>query len=111
VAGAAALVAVAAGCSSGDYQSGPPRPAPTTTLAPEVTVRGVVGTFSASARVITLAQPVGGFSNVTLPTETEVVRSNGAKAAVTDLAPRVSVDLTGRPGAPGTLVASRVVLL
>jgi hypothetical protein len=74
-------------------------------------VRGVVGTYSASARVITLAQPVSGFNNVTLPVEAEVVRASGARATVTDLAPRASVDLTGRPGAPGTLVASRVVLL
>ena len=80
-------------------------------LAPEVTVRGVVGAFSASARIVTLAQPVSGITNVLVATSTEVVRSTGAPAAVTDLVARASIDVTGRPSAPDTLVARRIVLL
>ena len=77
----------------------------------EVTLRGVVGVFSASARVITLAQPVNGVTNVVVSADTQVVRSTGAKVEVADLAPRAGVEVTGRPGLPGTLVARRIVLL
>jgi hypothetical protein len=98
-------------CSSGDYTSGPPRPT-TTTTAPEVTVRAVVAVFSPSARVITLAQPQGGFTNVVVPTEAEIVRASGATAGVADLVARAMVEVTGRAGSvPDALVARRVVLL
>ena len=100
-------------CASGDDRSGAPQPITTTTsttLAAEVTVRAVVATVSASARVITLAQPVAGFANVALLGDTEMVRPSGATATVTDLAPGATVEVIGRPGAPGTLVARRIVL-
>ena len=112
-AGAAAVLLSLNACASGDYRSGPPPPPPTTTstsLAPEVTVRAVVATVSASARVITLAQPVAGFSNVALVADTEMMRPSGAPATMTDLAPRATLEVTGRPGAPGTLVARRIIL-
>jgi len=104
------VLAVLGACSSGDYSSGPVV-APTSTTAAEVTIRGAVGVYSASARVLTLAQPVAGFANVVVSLDTEVVRSNGAKAAVGDLVPRAGVEVTGRPGVAGTLLARRVVLL
>jgi hypothetical protein len=97
-------------CSSGEYRSGPATTRPTTTLA-EVTVRGVVGIYSASARVATLAPPVGGVTNVVVSLDTEVVRAGGGSAGAGDLAPRAGVEITGRPGAPGTLIARRIVLL
>jgi hypothetical protein len=100
-----------AGCASGDFTSGPPPPPTTTTLAPEVTVRGVVGVYSASARIITLAQPVSGITNVLVATETELVRPNGVKAAVTDLVARATIEVTGRPSTPDTVVARRIVLV
>jgi hypothetical protein len=83
----------------------------TTTVASEVTVRGVVAMFSASARVLTLAQPVSGVANVALPADAELVRAGGAKAAVTDLRSGVMVEITGRRSTPDTLVARRLVLL
>ncbi len=98
-------------CTSGDHRSGPPPPSTTTTLAPEVTVRGVVGLFSASAQVVTLAQPVAGVANVLVATETEVVRSDGTKAAATDLVAAAVIEVIGRPSTPGTLVARRIALL
>jgi hypothetical protein len=101
---------VLSGCFSGDYSSEPVA-APTSTTAAEVTVRGEVGAFSASARVMALAQPVNGFTSVVVSVDTEVVRSNGATAAVTDLGPRAGVEVSGRPGLPGTLVARRIVIL
>ena len=74
-------------------------------------MRGVVGAFSTSARVITLAAPVNGVASVVVSLDTEVVRSDGAKAGVADLTPRAGVEVTGRPSNPGTLVARRIVLL
>jgi hypothetical protein len=73
-------------------------------------VRAVVATSSASARVVTLAEPVAGFSNIALVADTEIVRPSGAAATVSDLAPGATIDVTGGPGAPGALVARRVVL-
>ena len=103
------VLALLMACSSGEYTPTPVVP-PSSTTAPEVTVRGEIGVFSASARVIVLAQPVGGFANVVVSLDTEVVRSNGATATVGDLVPRAGVEVTGRPGVPGTLVARRIVL-
>lgn len=100
-----------AACFSGDYSSGPVVP-PTSTTVADVTVRGEIGGYSASARVIALAKPVAGFASVVVSQDTEVVRASGAKAVTTDLVPRAGVEVTGRPGAvAGTLVARRVVLL
>lgn len=98
-------------CSSGDYRSGPPPPPTTTTLAPEVTIRGVVGGYSTSARILTLAPPVDGVASVVVPTDAEVVRAGGTRATVSDIAPRAAVEVTGRPGAEaGTFIARRIVL-
>ena len=74
-------------------------------------MRGVVGVFSSSARVLTLAQPVNGVSNVVVSLDTQVVRANGAKADVSDFTARAGVEVTGRPSLPGTVVARRIVLL
>lgn len=109
---AAALLVVLGACSSGDFESGPPPPPTTTTTAPELTVRAVVAVYSSSARIVTLAQPVSGFTNVVVPTDVEIVRANGTRAAAADLVARAAVEVTGRAGSsPGTLVARRLVLL
>jgi hypothetical protein len=106
------VLALLCACSSGDYQSGPPPPSTTTTLAPEVTVRGIVAVYSSSARVVTLAQPVDGVTNVVVPTDAEIVRVGGARATTAELVPRASIEVTGRPSStPDALVARRVVLL
>ena len=100
------------GCASGDFSSGPPPPTTTTTttLAPEVTHSAVIATFTPSARIVNLAQPVAGFTTVALTADTQIVRASGATAAATDLVPRATIEVTGRSGAPGTLVARRIVL-
>lgn len=104
------MLLLLAGCGSGDFSSGPPPPTTTTTLAPEVTHRVIVGGFTPSALIVNLAQPVAGFTTVALLPDTQIVRANGATAAAADLVPRATVEVTGRPGAPGTLVARRIVL-
>lgn len=67
--------------------------------------------FSASARIVTLAQPVSGIANVLVSTDTVVVGSNGATGAVGDLVARAAIEVTGRPSTPDTLIARRIVLL
>ena len=103
-------MALLAACASGDYKSGPVTTRTSTTEA-ETTLRGVVGDYSASARVIVLAEPVGDVRAVVVSLDTQVVRSSGAKADVGDLASRTRVEVTGRLSNPGTLVARRIVLL
>ncbi len=76
-----------------------------------MTVRGVVAQTLASARVVVLAEAVSGFRNVAFTAETEVVRANGTKAALNDIAPRATIEVTGRPGTAESLLARRVVLL
>lgn len=74
-------------------------------------MRGVVAGTFASARVITLRAPVGGFANIALTNETEIVRSTGARAALGDIGPGAEVEAVGRASTPDTLLARRVVLL
>ena len=104
-----------AGCSSGDYSGDTARPPPpavtSTTTAAEVTLRGVVAQTLASARVVVLAEPVSGFGTIAFTADTEVVRADGAKAAINDIAPRAAIEVTGRPGGSASLLARRVVLL
>lgn len=99
-----------AACSSGDYTSGPVTSRTSTTEA-ETTLRGVVGDYSPSARVIVLTEPVKGVRAVVVSLDTEVVRSTGAKADVGALASGTRVEAIGRLSNPGTLVARRIVLL
>lgn len=74
-------------------------------------MRGVVGSVSASARVVSLAPAVDGVSNLALTIDAEIVRANGARAAVGDIGPRASVESTGTRTAPDTLLTRRLVLL
>lgn len=97
-------------CSSGDYRSGPVTTRTSTTVA-EVTLRGVVGLYSASARVLTLGAPVDGVTNVVVSLDTAVVRPDGTRADAGQLVPGAGVEVAGRPGMPGTLIARRIVLL
>jgi hypothetical protein len=97
-------------CTSGDFRSDPSTPT-STTLAPEVTVRATVGMFLASAQLVILAQRVSDVGNVLVAANTEVVRSSGAPASVSDLVEGAPIEVTGRPATPGSLVARRIVLL
>jgi len=108
------MVMAACGAGDGAYPRVSTTTIPTTsttsTTAAEVTVRGVVATVSASARVVTLAAPVNGVTQFALTLDTEIVRLNGVRATLADVAPGVTVEATGRPGTPGTVVARRLVL-
>lgn len=74
-------------------------------------MRGVVAGTFASARVITLRAAVSGFANIALTDETEIVRSTGARAALSDVGPGANIEAVGRASTPDTLLARRVVLL
>ncbi len=76
-----------------------------------MTVRGVVAQTLTSARVVVLAEAASGFRHLAFTDATEVVRANGAKAALGDIAPGGSIEATGRPGTADSLIARRVVLL
>ncbi|HTJ77339.1 MAG TPA: hypothetical protein VL337_18435 [Acidimicrobiales bacterium] len=108
---AAAFVVLAA-CSSGDAVP-PPRPAPpgSSTTVADVTVRGVVATVSASARVVALAPVVDGVANLALTIDAEIVRPDGVRVAVGDIAPGARVEATGQRSTPGTLLTRRLVVL
>jgi hypothetical protein len=55
---------------------------------------------------------VGGFTSIVVPTDAEIVRAGGARAAVGDLVARTTVEVTGRRGSVvDSLVARRVVLV
>lgn len=77
----------------------------------DVTVRGVVGSVSASAKVVTLAPAVDGVSSLALAGDAQVVRANGTAATLANVAPGATVEATGRPSAPGTVLVHRLVLL
>jgi hypothetical protein len=99
-----------AACSSGDGVPAPPPTTSTSTTVADVTVRGVVATVSASARVVTLGPPVGGVANLALTTDTEIVRADGSRAGLADVRAGATVEATGRPSTADTVVARRLVL-
>ena len=126
--GAAVAAVVMAGllglgaCSDGDSETPPPRSTtssssvstsavPTTTVPGDVTVRGTVLTIFSSARVLQLDPPVDGYSRVALTSETEYRRSDGSVATLADVAEGSTVEVTGTPGAEGSVIARRVVLV
>ena len=71
----------------------------------------MVGSVSASARVVSLAPAVDGVANLALTVDAEIVRANGARAGVADIARGASVEGTGTRSAPDTLLTRRLVLL
>lgn len=73
----------------------------------------MVNDVSASARVIRIDPAVNGVVNLALTADTEIVRSGagGATATISDVHTGATVEATGRPSAPDTLVVRRLVLL
>ncbi len=86
---------------------------PTTAVgAPgEVTIRATVLTVFASARVLQLDPPVNGYSRAALTSETEYRLADGSSGSLQDVDDGSKVEVTGEPGAAGTLIARRVVIV
>jgi hypothetical protein len=76
----------------------------------DVTVRGVVASVSASAKVVTLAPAVDGVSSLALAGDAQVIRADGTAATLAAVTAGATVEATGRPSAPGTLLVRRLVL-
>ncbi len=73
-------------------------------------MRGTVLTVFASARVLQIDPPVDGYSRVALTEETEYRTAGGSAATLQDVDEGATVEVTGQPGAPGSLIARLVVL-
>ena len=82
-----------------------------TTVAGDVTLRGTVLTVFASARVLELDPPVKGYSKVALTSDTEYRLADGSPGSLVDVDEGSTVDVTGVPGSPGTVIARLVVLV
>lgn len=85
--------------------------ASTTSTRPEVTIRGVVATTSASARVITIAPAVQGITDIAVAGDTEIRRADGRSATLADIPSGATIEVTGRPTNPTSLLARRVVIV
>jgi hypothetical protein len=89
------------------------RPAPTGGLLPSggEQLSGEVTSFAASARVLLLRAGAGVEQQVSLTPDVVVRRSGGGTATTADLRPGSRVQVSGRRGADGTLVADQVTVL
>jgi hypothetical protein len=89
-------------------------PAPTPPAAPpagsEVSLTGTVLDVSPSARIVTLAEPVGGFRVIALTEQGRVSSAAGEETLLRDLRPGMTVRASGRPGASGVLIAEQVLV-
>ncbi len=81
-----------------------------TTVAGDVTLRGTVLTVFASARVLELDPPVNGYSRVALTSDTEYRLADGSAGSLIDIQEGSTIEVTGEPGSPGSLIARLVVL-
>ena len=81
-----------------------------TTVAGDVTLRGTVLTVFASARVLELDPPVNGYSRVALTSDTEYRLADGSAGSLIDIQEGSTIEVTGEPGSPGSLIARQVVL-
>ncbi|MGQ0745086.1 MAG: hypothetical protein ACT4OS_12310 [Acidimicrobiales bacterium] len=89
---------------------GSPDPAATATTSPGVVLSAVVAATFASARVLALAEPVNGVSEVVFDGSTRLTRVGGASASLADLRAGTRVEITGRANPAGGFVASAIVI-
>ncbi len=78
---------------------------------PDITIEGTVLDVSPSARIITLAEPVDGFTVVALTEESELLSVNGEAILLCDLRAGMKIQSRGKPGEPGALLATQVRIL
>jgi len=77
----------------------------------EVSVTGAVSEVFPNARVITLVEPVDGFSLVALTGATEIFSADGSEISVGEIRPGMQIQAAGRAGPAETLIASQVRIL
>jgi hypothetical protein len=77
----------------------------------EVVVVANVASVFPSARIIDLGEPVDGYELIALEDPAVILDAGGAAIDLKELAPGTRIEVTGRPGSPGTLIASQVRVL
>jgi len=74
----------------------------------------LVGTaldVSPSARIITLAEPVDGFTVIALTEDSELLSASGHEILLREIQPGMRIQASGRPGASGALITNQVLVL
>jgi hypothetical protein len=77
----------------------------------EITIEGTVLDVSPSARVITLTEPVEGFSVLALTAAGKVISTDGQEIMLRELRAGMKIRASGQPGEMDALLASQVVVL
>jgi hypothetical protein len=77
----------------------------------DITVVGTVLDVSPSARLITLAEPVGGFGVIALTEDSQLLSAGGDTILLREIQPGMRIQASGRPGVPGTLIANQMLVL
>jgi hypothetical protein len=77
----------------------------------DITLVGTVLDVSPSARTITLAEPVKGFTVIALTEESQLLSASGDEILLRDLRAGMRIQASGQPGASGALIANQVVVL
>ena len=90
--------------------SSTPTSARATTTVAETRISATVAAVFASAKVIELAEPVQGFSEVALTASTRYRRSSGQPASLSDVRSGSTIQVTGVRSSATALVAREVVI-
>jgi len=86
-------------------------PVATTASPGTVTVRAKVSSVFASARVLQFEAPADGYDRAALTSDTEYRKADGSPGSLQDVGDGSTVEVTGEPGSPGTLLARLVVVV
>ena len=74
-----------------------------------VTITGTVIDVSLSAQIITLEEPVDGFSTIALAEDSVLLSVDGSEIALEDIQHGTTVKVFGQPGDSGALIANQVL--
>jgi hypothetical protein len=77
----------------------------------DIILVGTVLDVSPSARIITLAEPVDGFTVIALTEESQLLSASGDEILLRDIQPGMRIQASGQPGVPGTLIANQVLVV
>jgi hypothetical protein len=78
---------------------------------PDITIGGKVLDVSPSARIITLVEPIDGFTVVALIEESELLSVSGEAILLCDLRAGMKMQARSKPSEPGALLATQVQIL
>lgn len=74
-------------------------------------ITGQAKEVSASARVITFAEPVHGFESVALAEGAEIVGADGSPRTLQDIKPGMVIQASGSAGGSGSVLARKIRIL